>query len=299
MSNNTKSTESGPLVVERTINAPVALVWRALTNLEDLRRWFFELEEYEARVGFAFKFDVTHKGVNYLHRCKIVEVIPQKKLAYSWRYEGNPGDSIVIYELTPDGDKTKFKLTHSGLDTFPMTRDFDRANFDRGWNYISDSLKDIADNLHCEIFVTREVNGPRELVWEAMTNPKHVVHWWGPVGFSNTIEEMDVRPGGAWKQTMHGPDGANYPNKSIFKEVVKPEKLVYSHAGGKEGARGVHFTSTWTFEEVGPKKTRVSIRMIFTKTDDRDFVVREHNAIEGGKQTLGRLNDYLPNMGIA
>src|SRR5258707_7805971 len=100
-----------------------------------------------------------------------------------------------------------------------------------------------------------------------MTNPEHVVRWWGPRGFTTTIEEMDVRPGGAWKHVMHGPDGTNYPNKSIFKEVVKPEKLVFSHGGGRENGPGVTFVATWTFDEVGKGRTKVSIHMGFPTTD--------------------------------
>src|ERR1700678_444638 len=86
-----------------------------------------------------------------------------------------------------------------------------------------------------EIVISRVFDAPRELVWQAMTDPLHVIHWWGPRGFTTTIEEMNVRPGGVWKQVMHGPDGTDYPNKSIFTEVVKPERLVYAHGGGKKG----------------------------------------------------------------
>src|SRR5450432_2874299 len=96
-----------------------------------------------------------------------------------------------------------------------------------------------------EIVISRIVSAPRELVWLAMTNPHHLVHWWGPRGFSTSIEEMDVRPGGIWKQILHGPDGKNYPNKSVFTEVVKPERIRFSHAGTTEGGPGVHFDSTW------------------------------------------------------
>ncbi len=92
-----------------------------------------------------------------------------------------------------------------------------------------------------EIVISRVFDAPRELVWKAWTDPKHVANWWGPKGFSTTIDVMDVRPGGQWVQTMHGPDGTNYPNKSIFKEVVENERIVYSHGGGKEGARGDAF----------------------------------------------------------
>jgi uncharacterized protein YndB with AHSA1/START domain len=144
-----------------------------------------------------------------------------------------------------------------------------------------------------EILITREFNAPRELVWEAMTNPKHVVNWWGPRGFSTTIEEMDFRVGGVWKHVMRGPDGAKYPNKSIFKEIVAPEKIVFSHGGGREEGPGASFQATWTFEALAVDKTRVIARMVFPSATERDFVVKEFGAIEGGKQTLERLGEHL------
>jgi uncharacterized protein YndB with AHSA1/START domain len=144
-----------------------------------------------------------------------------------------------------------------------------------------------------EIVITREFSAPRELVWEAMTNPKHVVNWWGPRGFSTTIEKMDFRVGGEWKHLMRGPDGVNYPNHSVFQEIVTPERIVFSHGGKREGGLGITFVSTWSFEKLAADKTRVSIRMIFPTAAERNFVVKEFGAIEGGKQTLERLGEYL------
>jgi uncharacterized protein YndB with AHSA1/START domain len=285
-----------PLVVERTFDAPVARVWQAMTTKDEMSRWFFDLKEFKAQAGFEFHFAVEHAGNTYDHRCRVTEAVPQKKLAFSWRYHGHEGDSLVTFELFAEGNKTRLKLTHTGLETFPQTPQFARKNFEGGWNFISTALGDYAENADKEIYITRKFDAPRELLWEAMTNPKHVVNWWGPVGFSTTIEEMDFRVGGVWKHVMRGPDGAEYPNKSVFKEIVKPEKIVYSHGGHKKGGPGVSFISTWTFEELGKNKSRVSIRMVFADTEKRDFVVKEFGAIEGGKQTLGRLAEYVAKM---
>ena len=153
--------------------------------------------------------------------------------------------------------------------------------------------KEFADR---EIVITRVVDAPRERVWEAWTDPKQVAKWWGPRGFSTTIEEMDVRVGGVWKHVMHGPDGTDYPNKSVFIEVVKPARIVFSCGGGKRGAKGVNFESTWTFEAVKAGKTKVTIRMVFATAAERDRVAKEYGAIEGGKQTLGRLAEHLGGM---
>jgi uncharacterized protein YndB with AHSA1/START domain len=159
----------------------------------------------------------------------------------------------------------------------------------------SDSAVATADR---EIVITRVIHAPRDLVWSAWTDPKQVVQWWGPTGFTTTIHEMDVRPGGVWRHTMHGPDGTDYPNHSVFIEVMKPERIVFSHGGGKEGAPGVQFQSTaqfqstWTFDALGDK-TQVTIRMVFASAAERDRVAREFGAVEGGNQTLGRMEEFV------
>lgn len=144
-----------------------------------------------------------------------------------------------------------------------------------------------------ELLISSVFDAPRELVWQAMTDPERVVHWWGPRGFTTTIEEMDVRPGGTWKLVMHDPDGTDYPNESIFTEVVRPERLAYSLGGGKKGEPGIHFNFIWTFDALEPNRTKVTINMVFSSAADRDRVVREYGAIEGGEQTLERLGVQL------
>lgn len=152
-----------------------------------------------------------------------------------------------------------------------------------------------------ELIVSRVVNAPRNLVWEAMTNPHHVVHWWGPEGFSDSLEEMDVRPGGVWKHIMLGPDGINYPNKAVFTEVVKPEYLTFKQTGGEQNGRrkGVNFLSTWTFEALDAGRTKVTIHMIFSTAGERNRVLAEYHAEEGGHQTLARLDAYASKMSPA
>ena len=145
-----------------------------------------------------------------------------------------------------------------------------------------------------EIVITRAFAAPRELVWRAWTDPAHVAQWWGPNGFTNTIHEMDVRPGGVWRFIMHGPDGVDYKNKIVFLEVVKPERLVYKHAGD-EGDEPVNFHVTVTFAEQNGK-TRLHMRMLFPSAEARDRVVETYGAVEGLEQTIGRLAAYLATL---
>ncbi len=144
-----------------------------------------------------------------------------------------------------------------------------------------------------ELVFTRVFDAPRELVWEAWTDPKHLVHWWGPKGFTNTFQEISVKPGGIWRFIMHGPDGRDYPNKIVYEEIVKPERLIYTHSG--EEGEPVHFHATVTFAKQGAQ-TKLTMRLVFPSAAERDRVVKEYHADEGGNQTLERLAEYLTKM---
>jgi len=152
------------------------------------------------------------------------------------------------------------------------------------------SVENVAER---EIVITRVFDAPRELVWSAWTDPKHLVHWWGPKGFTNTFQEINVRPGGVWRFIMHGPDGRDYQNKIVFDEIVEPERLVYSH-NGDEG-EPVRFQTTVTFAERSGK-TELTMRMVFPSATERDRVVKEYRAIEGGNQTLDRLAEHVAKL---
>ena len=132
----TRSRETEVVVIERTFNAAVTRVWEALTNVDQMRQWYFDLKDFMPEIGFEFEFVVEHEGNTYHHLCKVTEVIPQKKIAYTWRYKGEPGDSLVTFELFPEGNKTRLKLTHTGIETFPKTPAYARKNFEAGWTAI-------------------------------------------------------------------------------------------------------------------------------------------------------------------
>jgi uncharacterized protein YndB with AHSA1/START domain len=145
-----------------------------------------------------------------------------------------------------------------------------------------------------EIISTRILNAPRELVFEVWTNPKHIEKWWGPDGFTNTISEMDVRVGGVWRFIMHGPDGTDYPNKIVYKEVIKPERLVFYHSSDDENET-IKFDVIVNFIDVG-EKTELIMRMTFRKKEDLDEVIEKYGALEGNKQTMDKLEAYLKTL---
>jgi uncharacterized protein YndB with AHSA1/START domain len=139
-----------------------------------------------------------------------------------------------------------------------------------------------------EISITRILNAPKELVFEVWTDPKHLSEWWGPNGFSVTIHKMDLRPGGKWLHTMHGPDGTDYPNEATFTEIVKPDLIKFTHALPK-------FDVTVTFEAIGDK-TKLTMRNVFETAEIRNIVAKEYGAVEGQVQTINRFEELLSKM---
>lgn len=139
--------KAAPLVLERTLNAPVASVWDALTNNAKMKKWYFDIAEFKAEIGFEFQFYGSKDDTRYLHLCKITEIIPEKRLSYTWKYENLPGESTVTFELFEEGLQTRLKLTHTGLESFRTDHpDFAIPSFNAGWTYIiGTSLKDFVE----------------------------------------------------------------------------------------------------------------------------------------------------------
>jgi uncharacterized protein YndB with AHSA1/START domain len=146
-----------------------------------------------------------------------------------------------------------------------------------------------------EIVLTRVFDAPRSMVWDAWTDPAQAAQWWGPRGFTVTTHEVDVRAGGVWRFTMHGPDGTDYPNEHHYTEVVPQERITHQHGGHRPGGTEVSFVMTVTFEDEGDG-TRVTLRQVHPSMEVRDQLIREHGVVEGGKQHLQKLADYLDTL---
>lgn len=139
-----------------------------------------------------------------------------------------------------------------------------------------------------EMGITSTFKTPIHLMWEVWTNPRHIANWWGPNGFTNTIQTMDFQEGGEWKFTMHGPDGTNYPNRSIFKEIIPFKKIVIEHFNP-------HFITTVLFESKD-NETHIDWTLLFDTVEMRETIVKVHKADEGQKQNIERLEKYLSEL---
>lgn len=140
-----------------------------------------------------------------------------------------------------------------------------------------------------ELRISRLLNAPVELVWKVWTDPDQIKKWWGPDGFTNTITKMDIKPGGEWDLVMHGPDGTDYKNKSVFKEILKHKKIVYEHISGPK------FIATIEFESRGGK-TFLSWHMLFESSEEFTRTVKTFKADEGLKQNIEKLEIYLQGL---
>ena len=135
-----------PFTIERIYNAPIATVWKAITDKKQMKKWYFDVSDFKPELGFEFSFEGTNKDttITYVHLCKVVDVVEGKKIAYSWKYKGYTGISFVSFELFEEGKKTRLKLTHDGIESIAVNGpDFAKENFVQGWTHIvGTSLKE-------------------------------------------------------------------------------------------------------------------------------------------------------------
>jgi uncharacterized protein YndB with AHSA1/START domain len=298
------------LVITRVFDAPRELVFRAWVDEGQLSRWWgpkgftTPVCEWDARTGGMIHIDMRGPdGTIYPMSGKFTEIIEPSKIVFTASALDDKGEAkfenLNTVTFSEQGGKTTMKLHVRVLSAGPEAAKH-LNGMSAGWNQSLDRFTDLlargaAENTqNREILMSREFDAPRDLVWRAMTDPKQVVKWWGPRGFSTTIQEMDVRPGGVWNHVMHGPDGTDYPNQSVFTEIVKPQRICFSHGGAKKGGPAANFQATWSFDSLDAgARTRVTIHMVFPTAQERDTVVKVYGAIEGGNQTLARLAEEL------
>lgn len=306
-------TAPGSIVTSRVFAASPEQVYAAFSDPRQLAQWWGPKDftntftTFDLRPGGAWIFTMHGPdGANYPNESEFVEVVPNERIVFhhyrmmhwfkmTMTFAAQPGGQTKLtwqmqFGSTEENDQIRRGVTEGNNDNYDRLA----AHLARQCELTATVHPD-TPGTH-ELVISRVFAAPRELVWEAWTNPKHAVNWWGPNGFSATIHEMDLRPGGVWRQTLHGPDGTDYANLSTFREVVKPERIVYDHGGGKAGAPGVQFVATWTFETVAPGKTRLTLRQVFPTAEMREIIVKTYGALEGAKQTLSRLADYLPKL---
>ncbi|WP_181368926.1 SRPBCC family protein [Flavobacterium pallidum] len=137
--------DNDKLVIEHIYDASGEKTWNALTDIAQMKQWYFpQLADFKPKAGFQTEFNVHHEGKDFVHIWKVTEVIPLQKIAYEWRYAGYPGNSLLQFEISPKGEKTKLTLTHSGLASFKPEEfpALSKDNFMLGWTHFTTALGD-------------------------------------------------------------------------------------------------------------------------------------------------------------
>lgn len=209
------------LVIERTYDAPIKKVWEALTNKDQMKQWYFEVSDFKPEPGFEFQFFGESDGKKFLHKCTVVEVQPITKISYTWRYAGYPGESLVSFELSSEGEnKTRLKLTHTGTDSFSHPN-FGKSDFNEGWKSIlGQSLRDFVetDSFTKSIRIRASLKD----IWDIVLHPDHQ---WGLAFGDGTITETDWKEGSSiiWR------DAENNIGANGIVEVHQPEEYLQLH----------------------------------------------------------------------
>ncbi|WP_326070759.1 SRPBCC family protein [Paenibacillus alba] len=276
--------------IERIYRAAPERVFAAWSNRSAKERWFQPAEVFDFQVGGrelcqggpaggpVFTFDAYYQ-----------EIVPNERLVYT--YSLDQGDtrmsvSIATIELIPTIDGTKVVFTEQGaffdgLDT-PEQRE-------HGTNEMLDLLGQSLGESNAENFELvsrRKLDAPQNLVYRAWTEPELLAQWWGPNGFTNTFHTFDLKPGGVWEFTMHGPGGADYPNRNVFQEIG-PACIVLRHDSTPR------FILTSTFEDVGGK-TEITFRQAFET--EEDYKKLKPMCEEANEQNLDRLGLLLKKL---
>lgn len=291
------------IMMTRIFGAPRHLVFEAWTKPEHLVHWLGRLGwtlpvcEVDLRVGGAWRFVMRGPdGRNVGMRGVYQEITPYERLVSTESFDGYPGESLNTLTLNEDHGKTT--LTTRVLYPSKEIRDaVIGMGMEQGasetYDRLAEHLAEIATTTEPELMLTRVFDAPRKLVFQAWTDRERLQRWWGPKGFTNPRCEIDVRPGGAIRIDMRGPDGTLYPPMTgTFLEIVEPERLVFiASALDEKGEPLFEVLNTVTFADIGGK-TKMTLHASVSKV--RPEAVRHLAGMEQGwTESLERLMDEV------
>jgi uncharacterized protein YndB with AHSA1/START domain len=313
-------TDTFETVFNRQFNAPRALVYNAFTDPAMLAQWFgprgFDVPRCETDLRPGGRMLIVMRGsdgiefpIDGIYR----EVRDGELISYTNGLESHPEawhDMVNDLRGTPRGTAVSPPLTtvtfadkaDGTLVTIKTTfinaadRDaFSKMQMRAGWAMSLDKLAELAitgftGEGNREIIMTHFMKAPIELVWEAFSKVDRISDWWGPQGYTTTPETFDFRVGGEWRHVMHGPDGTDYPNRTLFREIVRHERIVYDCDSGIENDPH-KFTSTISFRAIDGG-TEITMHLVMADAQQRQ-IAASYGAVELGYQTLFKLEAYV------
>lgn len=306
--------------IRREFKAPRELVFRTMMETAHLQHWWgpkeckLEVLRHVPRPGGMFHYAMHYPaapGATMYGRFDYREIERPHRIVFvngfadeegrRIHFPGMPGwplQMLITITLEEEGGRTVCTLHCDPLDAAPAEEALFKANhpsMQMGFGGMFDVYEGYLAKVGAddrEIVIKRTLSAPRALVYQAFTDPRHIDQWWGPTGFVNTTTGgMDVRPGGVWRFKMAAPDGTIYPNRIDYQKVVPAECLEYDH--GADTDAGPMFHVIVTFEDAPGGKTLLTMRSIFPTHEAMAMVIERVGAIEGGQQTVDKLEAYL------
>ncbi|MCX5495926.1 SRPBCC family protein [Kaistia dalseonensis] len=295
-----RTAEHATFVIDRVFAAAPGRVFNAFADEKAKARWFGGPKEWDQGER-SMDFRVGGREVNrggpaggpqHSFEALYWDIVPNERIVYS--YEMHLDDrkisvSLATIEMKPEGSGTRLVVTEQGvfLDGYD-----DNSSREHGTRQLIETLgrsleEDGGDDQHA-VVLHRIVDLPPAELFKAWSDPERLKNWWGPNGFTNTFHEYDLRPGGAWRFVMHGPDGQNYPNESVFVDVDEPKRIVFDHLNGHI------FRMTFALTDLGGQ-TDLEMRMSFPTKEDCDAIrafVTEKNG-----EVLDRLEAEMASAG--
>ncbi len=276
--------QANQLIIEKTYDAPIKTVWQAITDKNQMKEWYFDIPDFKPELNHEFSFTAGREGRQYKHLCKVVEVNPVTRLAYTWRYDGHPGDSLVTFELSPESpEQTKLTLTHSGLDTFSTDQpDFSRDSFNEGWTYlVQSSLTGIVETGMIASVI--DIKAGIERIWNIIINPNHQ---WGNDFGTGALAQSDWKEGASITWTdMEQNIGA----KGVIETMDANKQLLMRYYDDINAAEGSPFGAY--YEDIRLEPTSAdSVRLTATAGPLQKKHLAHHSAAwEAALQTIRRL----------
>lgn len=290
-SNTKRNSGIDELVLTRTFDAPRELVFKAWTDAKQLAEWWGPkgftnpVCDIDVRPGGAIRIDMTGPdGTVYPMGGTFREIVPPERLVFSATAFGGELETLTTAIFEDAGGRTKLTVTAVVVKSSEMTADA-ISGMEQGWTESLERLGELfpGDTSDREIVATRTFDAPRDLVWKLWTDRHHVAQWWGPKGSTNTILEMNVRPGGVWRFVNHSAHG-DFEQKIVYVDIAKPERIIYDYISDKTFHTIVHFI------DLGGK-TEVRMRMICESAEVQKQVAA--GASYGMQQALERLDQQL------
>lgn len=278
------------LTITRVFNAPQQLLFDMFTKPEHLMHWWGPRgctaphSAVDLRVGGTMTLGMRGpQNQDWTVEATITELNAPERLVFTCGLNHEPGQfietTLTFREVSGGTDLT----IHQEMFDSPSAR-----GAHQDWSQSLDKLNEYFEHDR-SVTIERLFHAPIDLVFAAFTDPAHIAEWWGPNGFTNTTSSIDIRVGGRWKFVMHGPDGTDYDSLIEYREITPPTRLAYSHIN-EDGTE--IFSTVATFVDVFGD-THLTFHVVLPSKEARDFVVREHNAIEGGRQTIERFAKHL------